>query len=100
MTNTYSEVEILDFKEDELWFEKTYKYNAFQKFSNCLSKIFCSYKCKTFGKSFLNSTVFIEHTPVTCQADKTWSLSQFPHQCECKKKYLQIRFTKLICVIF
>ena len=44
----------------------------------------CSYKCSTFGKNFKNTTTFYEHTTVTCQADKTWSLAAFPDTCECK----------------
>ena len=50
--------------------------------------VFFRYKCKTFGKSFLNSSEFIEHTSVSCQANKTWSLSEFPYRCECRNKPL------------
>ena len=46
----------------------------------------CRYKCSTFGKSFKNETTFFTHTEVTCQANRTWTLSSFPDTCECRRK--------------
>ena len=62
--------------------------------------VFFRYKCKTFGKSFLNSSEFIEHTSVSCQANKSWSLSEFPYRCECRNKPLILSiFSKILCIL-
>ena len=47
---------------------------------------FCfSFKCSEFGKNFKNSSgLFQSHVTTTCQANKTWSLSSIPYECECK----------------
>ena len=53
------------------------------KKKNHWHKLCFRYECKTFGKNFKNATTFFPYTSVTCQANKTWSLSAFPDNCEC-----------------
>ena len=55
-----------------------------------LHKLCFRYECKTFGKNFKNATTFFPYTSVTCQANKTWSLSAFPDNCECNMFHFQI----------
>ena len=43
------------------------------------------YNCKTFGQNFRRADrSFYSKQTVTCQANKTWSLSTLPWPCKCE----------------
>ena len=45
-----------------------------------------SFKCKEHGKQFKNTNTngWDSYVLTTCQANKTWSISSIPFQCECE----------------
>ena len=65
------DVELIDLDTDKLYYEYTYKF-----------------KCKDAGKSFKNTDTneYQKYVTATCEADKTWSISTIPYQCECELK--------------
>ena len=43
-----------------------------------------SFKCSTKGKAFKANNEFYTVARATCQANKTWSISNLTDPCECK----------------
>ena len=80
-TTINADVEIIGFNPDQLYYQKTY-----------------SYKCHQHGKNFKNPTTGLFQSTVTtvCQANKTWSFSSIPLQCECRRKKLMIFYLFLL----
>ena len=63
------DVVLLGLDTDKLYYEYTYKF-----------------KCNETGKSFKNTDTneYQTYVTATCQANKTWSISTIPYQCECE----------------
>ena len=63
------DVVLLNLDTNKLYYEYTYKF-----------------KCNETGKSFKNTDTdeYQTYVTATCQANKTWSISTIPYQCECK----------------
>ena len=45
-----------------------------------------SFQCSTLGKQFLSGQTFYKHLTATCQANKTWSVSEISDPCECESQ--------------
>ena len=45
-----------------------------------------SFQCSTPGKQFLSGQTFYKHLTATCQANKTWSVSEIAVPCECESQ--------------
>ena len=45
-----------------------------------------SFQCSTPGKQFLSGQTFYKHLTATCQANKTWSVSEIADPCECESQ--------------
>ena len=65
------DVVLLGLDTNKLYYEYTYKF-----------------KCSETGMSFMNTDTdeYQTYVTATCQANKTWSISSIPYECECEYK--------------
>ena len=63
------DVVLLGLDTNKLYYEYTYNF-----------------KCNETGKSFMNTDTdeYQTYVTATCQANKTWSISTIPYECECE----------------